>query len=166
MRTYRVGFTLIELAVILLIVAACVAVVFPKFSVGFLDQQRLQSSVNKIASIAEYAHQRAVCAQVTHLLHLDTEKGRYWITAQTSESKVMPIADGFSLRGQLPEGVQFAGVEFRDMRTGSKDTVTIEFSPQGWIEPVTIYVASSEGRKMSVVTNEMSGCIETLELIE
>ncbi len=166
MRWRQDGFTLIELVVILLIVAACVTIVFPKFSVGFLDQQRLRSSVSRIASVAEYAHQRAVCTHVTHLLHFDIEKGKYWVTAQTSDGKVMPIADGLNLMGRLPEGVQFSGIEFQDMRTDSKDVVTIEFSPQGWIEPVTVYVASSEGRKMSIVMNEMLGYVETLELLE
>lgn len=166
MRWHQDGFTLVELVVILLIVAACVTVVFPKFSVGFLDQQRLRSSVSKIASVAEYAHQRAVCTHVTHLLHFNIEKGKYWVTAQTSDGKVMPIADGLKLMGQLPEGVQFSGIEFQDMRTDLKDVVTIEFSPQGWIEPVTVYVVSLKGGKMSVVMNEMLGNVETLELLE
>ena len=166
MRWRRDGFTLIELAVVLLIIAACVTVVFPKFSVGFLDQQRFRNSVSRIASVAEYAHQRAVCTQLTHLLHFDIEKGKYWVTAQTSDGKVVPIADGLNLMGRLPEGVQFSGIEFQDMRTDSKNIVTIEFSPQGWIEPVTIYVDSSEGRKMSIVMNEMLGYVETLEVVE
>jgi len=166
MQRRQDGFTLIELVVVLLIVAACVTIVFPRFSVGFLDQQRLRSSVSRIASVAEYAHQRAVCTHVTHLLHFDIEKGRYWVTAQTSDGKVVPIADGINLMGRLPEGVQFSGIEFQDMRTDSKNIVTIEFSPQGWIEPVTVYVASSEGRKMSIVMNEMLGYVETLEVVE
>ncbi len=166
MRRRRDGFTLIELAVVLLIIAACVTVVFPKFSVGFLDRQRFRNNVSKIASIAEYAHQRAVCTHVTHLLHFDIEKGEYWVTAQTSDGKVMPIPDGLNLKGRLPEGAQFSGIEFQDMRTDSEDVVTIEFSPQGWIEPVTVYVASSEGRIMSIVMNEMLGYVETFELLE
>ena len=166
MRRQQDGFTLIELAVVLLIIAACVTIVFPKFSVGFLDRQRLRSSVSRIASVAEYAHQRAVCTHVTHLLHFDIEKGEYWVTAQTSDGKVIPILDGLNLKGRLPEGAQFSGIEFRGTRTDSEDVITIEFSPQGWIEPVTVYIASSKGRKMSVVMNEMLGNVETFELPE
>ena len=166
MRAHQAGFTLVELAVILLIVTACVTVVFPKFSAGFLDQQRLRSSVSRIASIAEYTYQRAVCTHITHLFHLNIEKGNYWVTAQTSDGQVLPITDGLNLIGQLPEGVQFSGIDFRDMRTDSKDVITIEFSPQGWIEPATIYIASSRGRKMCIVMNEMLGYVETSEVVE
>jgi hypothetical protein len=49
------------------------------------------------------------------------------------------------------------------MKSGLEDVVTIEFSPQGWIEPATIYVASSQGGKMSIVMHEMLGYVETQE---
>jgi hypothetical protein len=72
----------------------------------------------------------------------------------------------FNLKGKLPDDIQFSGVEFRDMRRDLEEIVTIEFSPQGWIEPVTVYLASSQGRKMSIIMHEMLGYIETLEVIE
>ncbi len=160
------GFTLVELAVILLIIAACVTVVFPKFSNGLLDQQRLRSSVSKIAGIAEYARQRAVSTRLTHTLHFNIEQGTYWVTAHTPDGKLMPMSDGLNLKGQLPEGIQFSGIEFRDIRSDLENVVTIEFSPQGWLEPATVYVASLEGRKMSIVMHEMLGYVETLEVFE
>lgn len=160
------GFTLVELAVIILIIAACVTVVFPKFSNGLLDQQRLRSSVSKIASIAEYARQRAVSTHFTHLLHFNIEQGTYWVTALMPDGKLMPMTDGLNLKGRLPEDIRFSGIDFPDIRTDSGDVATIEFSPQGWIEPVTVYVASSKGRKMSIVMHEMLGYVETLEVFE
>ncbi len=160
------GFTLVELAVIILIIAACVTVVFPNFSNGLLDQQRLKSSVSKIAGIAEYARQRAVSTHLTHLLHFNIEQGTYWVTAHTPDGRLMPVTDGLDLKGRLPEGIQFSGIEFPDVKVDLEDVVAIEFSPQGWIEPATVYVASSQGRKMSVVMHEMLGYVETLEVFE
>lgn len=163
MRCHQNGFTLIELAVILLIIAVCATVVFPKLDGDFLNQQRFLSSVNKIASISEYAHQQAVCGQLTYLLNFNIEKGTYWVTHQTPNSKVMPKDTSF-LKGQLPEGVRFEGIEFQGVNANPQNVVTIEFNPQGWIDPVTIYIASSQGRKMSIVMNELSGCIETYKV--
>ena len=160
------GFTLVELAVILLIVAACVTVVFPKFSNGFLERQRLRSSVSRIASVAEYAHQRAVSTHLTHLLHFNIEQGTYWVTAHTPDGKEVPMADGLNLTGRLPESIRFSGIEFPDIKTDSEEVVTIEFNPQGWLEPATVYVSSLEGRKMSIVMHEMLGYVETLEVFE
>ncbi len=163
MQLRQDGFSLVELAVIIVILAVCVTVVFPNFSNGLLNQQRLKSSVSKIASIAEYASQRAVSTGFTHLLHFNIKQGAYWVTAHAPDGRQLPITNGLNLRGRLPEDVQFSSVEFRDMKSGLEDVVTIEFSPQGWIEPATIYVASSHGRKMSIVMHEMLGYVETQE---
>jgi Tfp pilus assembly protein FimT len=166
MQWRKGGFTLVELAVIILIIAACVTVVFPKFSNGLLDQQRLRSNVSKIAGIAEYARQRAVSTCLTHTLHFNIEQGTYWVTAHTLDGKLMPMSDGLNLKGRLPEDIRFSGIDFPDIRTDLEDVVAIEFSPQGWIEPATVYVASSKGRKMSIVMHEMLGYVETLEVFE
>lgn len=166
MQWRRDGFTLVELAVILLIIAACVTVVFPKFSNGLFDQQRLKSSVSKIASIAEYARQRAVSTHFTHKLHFNIEQGTYWVTAHTPDGRLMPITDGFNLKGRLPEDMRFSGIEFPDIISDLGEVVTIELSPQGWIEPATVYVASSQGRKMGIVMHEMLGYVETFEVFE
>ena len=102
MQCRQDGFTLVELAVIFLIIAAFVTVVFPKFSNGLFEKQRLKSSVNKIASIAEYAHQRAVSTHFTHLLHFNIEQGTYWVTAHTPDGRPVPMTDGLNLKGRLP----------------------------------------------------------------
>ncbi|MHC4536109.1 MAG: hypothetical protein ACYS6K_19330 [Planctomycetota bacterium] len=160
------GFTLVELAVIILIIAACVTVVFPKFSNGLFDQQRLRSNVSKIAGIAEYARQRAVSTCLTHTLHFNLEQGTYWVTAHAPDGRLMPMTDGLELKGRLPEDIRFYGIDFPDIRNDSGDVATIDFSPQGWIEPATVYITSSQGRKMSVVMHEMLGYVETLEVFE
>ncbi|MBN1805963.1 MAG: prepilin-type N-terminal cleavage/methylation domain-containing protein [Sedimentisphaerales bacterium] len=166
MRWRQGGFTLVELVVVLLIITACVTVVFPNFSDGLLRQQRLEKSVCKIAGVAEYAHQRAVSTHLIHILHISIEQSKYWVTAHTAEGKFVPIGGGLNLTGRLPAGVYFTGIETADKRISSEKVVTIEFSPQGWIEPVTIYVASLEGRKMGIVIHEMSGTVEMLEVFE
>jgi Tfp pilus assembly protein FimT len=166
MQWRRGGFTLIELAVILVIIAACVTVVFPKFSDGLLDQQQLRSSVSKIACIVEYAHERAVSTHLTHLIHFNIEQGTYWVTAHTPDGEFMQMAEGINLKGRLPKDIRFSGIEFRDIRSYSQEVVSIELSPQGWIEPATVYVASSQGRKMSIVMHEMLGYVETFEVFE
>lgn len=165
MRCYQRGLTIIELAVILLILGICVVVTFPKFDAALLNQYRLRSNVNRIASIAEYAHHQAICSQSTHLLHINTVEGTYWVTGEAPDDEAVSIPAGLP-KGRLPEGVQFTKIEFRGTNTCSQDIVTVEFSPQGWIEPATALVVSSRGRKMSIVMDELSGSIETSEIAE
>jgi Tfp pilus assembly protein FimT len=143
-----------------------VTVVFPRFSGGLLAQQRLRSSVNKISSVAEYAHQRAVSTHLIHRLVINIEHGTYNVTAHKADGQLVTISDDLSLKGRLPENIYFAGIDFQDRKSESGEESSIEFSPEGWIEPVTIYVACLEGRKMGIVMHEMLGSVEILEVLE
>ena len=166
MHWSRCGFTLVELVVVLLIIAACVTVVFPRLSNGLLEQQQLLNSVSKIVSIVEYAYQRAISTHLVHRLNIDIEQGSYEVTAHTMDGKYVSIDDNLSLAGQLPEGIYFSGVEFQDKIIALEKVVTMEFSPEGWIEPATIFVKSSENKKIGVVMHEMLGTVEVLEVVE
>ena len=166
MRWRQCGFTLVELLVVILIIATFVTVVYPKFSDGLLEPQRLRSSVSKIASVAEYAHERAISTHLTHQLNINIEHGTYEVSAHKADGQIVMESGDINLEGRLPEGVYFIGVEYEDKKLYSGEPVSVEFNPQGWIEPVTIYVASSEGRKMGIVIREMLSSVKTFKVIE
>jgi len=163
MRKCTNGFTLIELVVVVLILTLSLTVVFPR--VNSLDQKSLlRSCVNRIASVAEYAHQRAACTRLTHILYFDTEKKTYWINSLGSDGQEMPITDALNLKGRLPEGVKFIDVKFQGNNTHPQDIIGITFSPQGWADPATILLACSTGEAMSIIIEQFSGRVETCEL--
>jgi prepilin-type N-terminal cleavage/methylation domain-containing protein len=166
MQRRQSGFTLVELAAVTVIIAACVTVVFPRLFNGLFKQQQLRSVVSRIASVAEYAHQRAVYTHLAHRLHINVEQGTYGVTAHGPDGGVVSIPDDVSLSGRLPEDVQFTCVEFRDVKSDVRGAATIEFSPQGWMEPAVIHVGTREGEKMSIVTHEMLGYVEIVEVLE
>jgi prepilin-type N-terminal cleavage/methylation domain-containing protein len=162
----RKAFTLIELSITLLVIAACMAIAFPKFSTSSINRRRLQSAANKIAAIAQYTRHRAVTTQSTHHLSIDTQQGSYNVTAVDSQGNPIPIEDGIKLNGSLAENLFFDDILFSRQKFHKGKTVTIEFNPQGSIEPVEIYIANSDGKQYCVITKEISGKIETIELQE
>jgi type II secretion system protein H len=163
MRKCTNGFTLIELIVVVLILTLSLTVVFPK--INSMDQKSLlRSCVNRIASFAEYAHQRAACTRLIHILHIDIEKGKYWINSQDSDGQEIPITDALNLKGRLPKEVKFIDIKFHDNKINSQDIIAIMFSPQGWADPATILLACSTGETMSVIIEEFSGRVETCEI--
>jgi len=164
MRRRPNAFTLIELTIVLLIIGISVAIVFPKLAAGFVQRTQLRSSVNRLAAIAEYAHQQAACTRRTHVLCLDPEKGAYWVASQTSDEQVVPTVDASSLKGRLPEAVQLVRVNLRGEDTGSQGVVAIRFSPQGWADRATIDLTCSTGETMRLVIDELSAHIETYDL--
>ncbi len=164
MPKHQRAFTLIELSITLLVIAACIAVAFPKFSTASIDKRRLQSAANKIAAIAQYTRHRAVTTQSTHHLNINILQGTYNVAAINSKGNAIPIADPIKLNGSLPESLIFKNVLFTQPKLGTGENVAIEFSPEGSIEPAEIHIANSYGKQYSIITNEISGKIETIEL--
>ena len=101
MRKSQRAFTLVELAVVLLIIAVSVAIAFPSFSHGTLERVRMRSSVSRLADVAQYAYYRAVSTRLTHLLYLDTQQGSYWVVSKTPDGEQTPVTDGLELQGQF-----------------------------------------------------------------
>lgn len=160
----RRAFTLIELSITLLVIAACIAIAFPKFSAASINRRRLQSAANKIAAIAQYTRHRAVTTQLTHHLNINTKQGTYEVTAVNAEGNAVPIEDGIKLSGSLAENLFFDNIIFNQPKPYTGETVTVEFNPQGTIEPAEIYITATDGKQYCVITKEISGKIETIEL--
>ncbi len=160
MRKRTKGFTLIELLIVLLIVAFSAAIVFPKISAGLDGYSGLRSSANRIADIADYAYNRAASTRQVHILHIDKEKGLYWVTSRKTDGQEMPVTEGLNLKGRLPEGVKFLDIKIQGIGSYLLDSTTITFSPEGWAEPATIRMACSTGETMSVIIDEFSGQVK------
>jgi len=161
MRKWLKGFTLIELTIVLVIVAFSAAIVFPKISAGLDGQSGLRSSANRLADIADYAYNRAASTRQMHILHIDREKGMYWVTSRKTDGQEMPVTNGLNLKGQLPEGIKFLDVKIQGIGSSLRDSTTLTFSPEGWAEPATIRLICSTGETMSVIIDEFSGQVKT-----
>jgi type II secretion system protein H len=154
------GFTLIELIIVLVIVAFTAAIVLPKISTGLDGQSGLRSSANRLADIADYAFNRAAFVRQVHILHIDKEKGMYWVSSRKSDGQEMPVTDGLNLKGQLPEGVKFMDVKVKGIGSFWRDSTTLTFSPEGWAEPATIRLICSTGEIVRVIIDEFSGQVK------
>ena len=163
MQRDRNAFTLIELTIVLLIICISTAIVFPKLAGGLVQRAQLRSSVNRIAAVAEYAHHQAACTQLTQVLCLDLENGKYWVACQPSDEQLVPTINNSSLKGRFPEEVVLAGVKLSGEDTVLKGVVAIQFSPQGWSDPAIIDLTCSTGETMRLVIDELSAQILTYD---
>lgn len=164
MRHREAGLTLIELAVVVLIMGLVVAVVFPTLSSGVLGRTRFSSSVGRIASVITYARNQAACKRLVYLFHIDIDHGEYWVTAgestDDSGEKKPALAD---LCGRLPDGVRFQDVEVAGSVPADHGVVVLRFRPEGWADPATIRMAGPGGVARSVVITAPCGLVETSE---
>ena len=154
MRRSR-GFTLIELAVVVLVLGVAAAAVLPRLGGAELERARLRSSANKLAAAAAYARDRAACTRAVHVLHVDLNGGTYWVKPLTRSAN----AGAAPVRGKLPDGVRFTDVQVAGGIAGG--VVELRFSPEGWADAAAIHLGLADGSAATVLIAGLCGRAET-----
>ena len=129
----RGGFTLIELAVVLLILAILLSFVAPRLLA--LGQARRDAAARRLASLLGYLHDEASLRGRTYRLTLDFDDARYEVRAMVDSGEPGKADDFVEEWGplardeSLPEGVRIAAVETPTV-LASSGTVDLFFHPE------------------------------------
>lgn len=163
MRTSRAGiwissdrgraapaFTFIELIVVLVILGISAAVVFPKVNGLLLREPEPWRSGRHLMRLAKRAQELAIATESAFLLRIDPRTGQYWVVSRQIDS----ATGGQDLSGQLPEEVAITDVETPAEDRSLEGVLAIEFSPEGWCDPVVVSLTSLDGRTVKLAVNE------------
>jgi len=146
------GFTLIELAVVLLIVAILLSFVTPRLVA--LGQARREAAARRLATLLGYLYDEASLRGRTYRLTLDFTEGRYEVRALGPASE--PGATGeyveewgpLARDETLPDGVRLAEVE-TPTALASSGTVDLYFHPD----------SDTPGAKITLVDEDLGASV-------
>lgn len=137
------GFTLVELAVVILILTVTFGLVLPKISSG-LWQNDLKTSSRRLAGAVAQARTRAMVEGCIWTLMLDLKAGTFWTTAKVEDEVAEP--ENYEKRALAGE------VRFMDVQKPQEGTKTssgrtaLRFQPKGLAEPAVIHLAGPGDR--------------------
>ncbi|GIW39549.1 MAG: hypothetical protein KatS3mg076_0126 [Candidatus Binatia bacterium] len=135
------GFTLIELALVLLIVGIVLSFAAPRL--GDRSRMELRSHARRLATTMRLLRNEAVLDGRIYRLHFDLEAGRYWVTAEARPGDTTdPLArSGPLLRPvQLPPTVAFSDVVLATTGKLREGQVYTRFFPDGFVEPTVVHL--------------------------
>jgi prepilin-type N-terminal cleavage/methylation domain-containing protein len=138
----RLGFTLLELAVVVFIISLMASLVFPAF---YSSGNRLRSDARKMASLLRYLNDNAISTKETYPLKFDLEEGELsWKGPD----------------GEKSEKVRsLAGVDLQSKGELKKGEVTVFFSPLGIREYMALHLREDD-KEMTVSINPVSGRVK------
>ncbi|PIU41217.1 MAG: hypothetical protein COS99_06695 [Candidatus Omnitrophica bacterium CG07_land_8_20_14_0_80_42_15] len=142
------GFTLIELALVALIIVVLVGISTPLFRKTFSDIELDEASYN-IAKFMNYAQAKAVAEIVTTKIYFDFEKNIYWLTENNDPSKPDYFTRVTGRLGRVfstPRGIDLEGA-----------ASTLVFYPSGRSEDFKISLKNQNGRVKLVRVKEETG---------
>ncbi len=152
------GFTLIELAIVLLVLGIAVSFLIPRLR--DTDQTRLTASAERVANTARYLYEEAAFRQRPMRLNFDLDNQTYWITVLNEDPDEPEfVVDGSPLSPPtaLPDAVAFSDVVLPVLGTVTEGIAFAQFTPEGYADPLVVHLQSRRGDYATIALDSLTG---------
>jgi general secretion pathway protein H len=140
------GFTLIELIVVLVILAAAMAVSYPSFTRGSAAVA-LRASARDVLNTFRHAREKAVTEQIGLRLAIDRERGELVLADSAGRE-----AGRYTLPGEV--AIERLALGEREIHDGG---MVVRFLPNGSFEGAQVVLRSRTGSRLRIVSDPARG---------
>ena len=138
----ELGFSLLEMLVVLVLLATVTAVAAPSIGRGIATVE-LNTTARQIAAILRSARSKAVREQQVFFVGFDLEKGRVDLTSEDLK---------YQKSFELPEKLKIKRVELRSGQSINEELFYwFSFAPNGLSESFEIMIENQRGRGLKVI---------------
>lgn len=156
----QAGFTLIELALVVVILGLLAGLSTPMLS--SLEPNRLNSTARRLAGTVKYLYNEAVMSGTEHRLIFDLATNSYHAMQVEPTGELLPLGNQ-GRRYQLPDNVRLESV-FQPRRGEYRDgQMTTTLRPEGWLEETIIHLADANQHKLTLRLVPLTGLTEIYE---
>jgi len=156
------GFTMIELAMVLLVIGIASAVIMPRIG-NVLGHQQMRRSINTVLGTVRLLHARA--AATKHIYRLTFDLDRQMMTVCLIDAETSECQEEQSRRLHdytFPPAVRLLDVvDGQGTKTSEGQAVT-HFHPTGLAEPSTIHLTGSDEQQMTLMIEPLAGNVKVL----
>ncbi len=152
------GFSLVEIAVVVLIAGMAVLAAAPVFR-DVLPGGRLESGARRLSAVFNRLYNEAVFTGEYHSLRINLEDGSYAAFAELPDSEPEALSGA---GGRLPEGIFFSDADVAGSKY-SDGVARINFAPYGAVDPSVVRISDGDGRILSLVIEGYTGRTRVVE---
>jgi general secretion pathway protein H len=154
------GFTLIELAVVLLILSITAMLVMPRLFPG--DDAALKNSARTLASTLRYLQDRAIATRSTYNLKFQFPDGAIAVNTVSDTGEEGAVGDSALRERILAEGVAVEDVVLNTLGRVNDGEVIVRVGMAGLQELLTVHLKSRSGA-YTVIAYPVSGKVRIEE---
>src|SRR5919108_6276689 len=150
------GFSLVELAIVLLLLSFLLLLSIPRFG-AVLVGQRLNSSGHLITGMVRYLYDQSTAKKRVYRLNYHLKDGAIWVTFLNDEGEfIEDQSSTFTRRRKLPIGIQFEDIVTAVEKVTEGPAYT-QFFPSGLVDRTVIHLRADDGSQLSVLIHPLSG---------
>ena len=154
------GYTLIELAVVVILIGLFLGLSIPRFQYAMVSDD-LKATVRRIVGTVKGLRNEAIREQQVYIFHLDLESNRLWIEPPGISEEQRALARERAFK--FPRGVRILDVWCKGKGKKVNGEVAIRFSKKGYVEQTVIHVGAEDGREFTLVLNPFLGTIKVYD---
>jgi prepilin-type N-terminal cleavage/methylation domain-containing protein len=159
------GFTLLELAVVIFIMALMFTLAVPY--TGGYRKARLKSEARRLAGRASYLFDQASAQKVFLRLVFDLDHQVYGVMRldpyAVPTPSFGPDHGGAGAPVTMPPSIAIRDVTVGDLGTFSAGTVATQFYPEGYVDATLIHMIDLSGHVMTLAFNPVTGRVSVAE---
>jgi len=151
------GYTLIELAVVIVLIGMMLAVGIPRFRYSLLTDN-LKSVTRRMIGVVKEIRNDAVREHKAYFLYLDLESNRIWVESpgMGQEERAMTRERAFT----FPEDIRIMDVWRKEWGKQVDGEVGIRFTKKGYVEHTAIHLGAEDGREFTLILSPFLGTIK------
>ncbi|MGO9062587.1 MAG: hypothetical protein ACLQU2_35270 [Candidatus Binataceae bacterium] len=152
------GFTLIEIAVVLFLMALMALLVMPSTK-GF-HLSRLKHETRRLAGRATFLYDQASANKLVLRLTFDFDTNSYFVTRLDPHSPsptFVPDLDNGAAPVQLPSDVRLRDATVEGTGTVSRGTVSCNFYPEGYVDATVVHLRDAAGTVFTLSFQPLTG---------
>ena len=154
------GFTLIELAIVVLLLGLFSALVIPRLPGVGADG--LKSSARRIAGTVKYFFNEAALSGRPHRLEYNLDEGTFRVRRIEVDGEVVELS-GTGKEQRLKGRVRFKDIDIPGRGSFSQGEVVTEIQPVGWMEETVVHLEEEGGRTLTLRIMPYTGTTEVFD---
>lgn len=156
----RSGFTLVELAVVTLLIALFAGLTLPLLSDD--GHRALRSTGRRISGITRWVYAEAALTGLEHQLVFDLQRQVFFAQRLETTGELV-VLSGPGRERSVSGQVRIMDVAINGRGQFSNQTATVRVLPAGWLEETVIHLETDEDTRLSIRLMPLTGASETYD---
>jgi prepilin-type N-terminal cleavage/methylation domain-containing protein len=152
------GFTLLEIAVVIFIMALVMSLAMPYF--GGLGSAQLKSEARRLAGRATYLYDQAATQKVIYRMTFDLDHDAYFVMRldpYSAHPKFVPYGGLGEPMMVMPAGVKIRDVSVEGIGSAKAGAISCIFYPDGYVDATVVHMMTVSGKVLTISINPLTG---------